>query len=199
VITVAKDGDLSYLQFAECLLPIDDFDVAGRPYLADGYEALSIRIEVSTRPGDTGPYRLDCPWDRRQSPESFPYLIDIRDPQGARIQNVPRLRRRNDHGRRGFCRAFVAPTGKYAVVARIGEDYIIGRTEVMVEEFMPDRIKVTATTDREVYRTGDTIHIDARAMFLFGPPAKGHRVSGSWLSKRMSSSPGVVKLLLQSF
>ncbi|MDD4052387.1 MAG: alpha-2-macroglobulin family protein, partial [candidate division Zixibacteria bacterium] len=48
----------------------------------------------------------------------------------------------------------------------------------LVEEFMPDRIKVTLTTADAAYRTGEMLSADVDAKFLFGPPAAGHQVSG---------------------
>ncbi len=178
LITVAKDEDLSYLQFADCLLPTSDFDVSGRPYLADGYEAFVYPDRGIYRPGDTAHIVSIVRSAEDKGLKPFPYLIEIRDPQGREFETFRVTAGESAMDAVDFTVPSFAPTGKYTIVARIGEDYTIGRADILVEEFMPDRIKVTAATDREAYSSGDTIPIEAQAKFLFGPPARGHKVSG---------------------
>jgi len=53
LITVEKDGDLSYLRLDNSRLSTGDFDVSGRPFLADGYEAFVYFDRGVFRPGET--------------------------------------------------------------------------------------------------------------------------------------------------
>ena len=71
-----------------------------------------------------------------------------------------------------------AKTGRYIakIAVQRGE---IGRGNFQVEEFMPDRIKVTLTADKPVYSVGDDISIDVDAVNLFGPPAINRKVLAS--------------------
>jgi len=179
LVTVEKDGDLSYLLFADCLLPTSDFEVAGRPYLADGYEAFVYPDRGIYRPGDTAHLVSIVRGAGDETVKPFPYIVEVRDPRGREFKSYRVTAGERTMDAVDFEIPTFAPTGRYAVIARIGEDYIIGQTDIMVEEFMPDRIKVTATTSKYIYAAGDTIDIEAEAKFLFGPPAKGHRVSGS--------------------
>lgn len=63
-------------------------------------------------------------------------------------------------------------TGKYRIEALVG-DKLIGRTAFNVETFLPQRIKNRITTEREHYRTGETITAEIAADYLFGAPAAG--------------------------
>ena len=40
-----------------------------------------------------------------------------------------------------------------------------------MEEFVPDRIKVTARLDKEFYEPGNTAELKIQAVNFFGPPA----------------------------
>lgn len=179
LVTVRKDNDLAYLRFVDCLLPTSDFDVKGRPYLSGGYEAFVYADRGIFRPGDTAHLVSIVRGVENKRLKPFPYVIDIRDPRGREFRSFRVTAGESVMDAVNFDIPTFAPTGKYAVTARIGEAYTIGQTSLMVEEFMPDRIKVTTETKCDAYRTGDTIHIEAGAKFLFGPPARGHRVSGT--------------------
>ena len=178
LITVEADGDMAYLKFSDCLLPTHEFDIKGRPYMSSGYDAYIYTDRGVYRPGDTAHIAALIRGVNGALPDDFPYLLIIKDPTGREFASF-----RHTTGLTGFnitdlsVPAF-ARTGKYQVIARIGDDYIIGQTDFLVEEFMPDRIKVAVASDRPEYVSGDSMYIDVRGKYLFGPPASGHRVSG---------------------
>ncbi len=179
LITVRYKDDLSYLRFVDCLLPTNDFDVAGRPYLTDGYEAFVYFDRDIFRPGETAHIVSIVRAASGKMPGAFPYLLEIRDPQGRKFKT---LRLTTDGSAMTATDTAIpsfAPTGRYTVTARIGEEYEIGRASFLVEEFMPDRIKVELETAKPAYVAGEVINITADAKFLFGPPAAAHRVTGT--------------------
>ena len=57
----------------------------------------------------------------------------------------------------------------------------IGRISFQVEEFMPDRMKVSLKTDNDSYALGDEIGIEVTAENLFGTPAVGRKVEASYM------------------
>lgn len=179
VITVTREGDLAYLRFSDCLLPTSDFDVSGRPYLVSGYESFVYLDRGIYRPGDTAHIVSIVRGADGRLPPEFPFLLTIRDPQGRKFKTFRMTSGKTSLAAIDFAVPAFASTGSYTVTASIGDDYEIGRTDFLVEEFMPDRIKVTLTTARNVYRAGDNIEMEVLAKFLFGPPARGNRVTGS--------------------
>jgi uncharacterized protein YfaS (alpha-2-macroglobulin family) len=67
-----------------------------------------------------------------------------------------------------------APRGTWRLEASLaGDKGIIGETEIQVQDFVPQRLKVTLATDAKMLTPGApaTIKIDAR--YLFGAPAAG--------------------------
>lgn len=178
VIIAVRDGDMSYLRLDETLLPISDFDVAGRPYLSSGYEAFLYTDRGVYRPGDTVHIVSLVRGASATLPPDFPYFLTVFDNQGRKFSSY----RLNTGGSAMAVVDFPVPdfaaTGKYAVAAIIGEDLRIGQAAFLIEEFMPDRIKVDIATPTTAYRAGETVTAAVDAKFLFGPPAAGHQVSG---------------------
>lgn len=176
IITASKGDDLSYLEFADCLQRISDFDVSGRPMFTRGYEAFVYTDRGVYRPGDTCHLVSIVRGANASIPEDFPYIIDINDPRGRSFRTQRMTASENMSGMHIDIPPY-APTGSYGVTVRIGDDYVIGRASFLVEEFMPDRIAVTVTTDRDSYRLGDTISGVISGKFLFGPPTSGNVMS----------------------
>ncbi len=72
-----------------------------------------------------------------------------------------------------------APRGGWRIEASLaGDKAVIGQVELQVQDFVPQRLKVTLTTDAKVLLPGApaTIKIDAR--YLFGAPAAGLAAEG---------------------
>jgi len=178
LITVTHKNDLSYLLFDDCLLPTSDFDVKGHPFLSDGYEAYLYLDRGIFRPGDTAHIASIVRGAGGSRPSEFPYFITVKDPRGNEFKSF-----RVNTGGSSFLDLTLripdfASTGRYNVIAHIGEDLEIGRTEFQIEEFMPDRIKVTVSSPQKFYRTGEELTAEVSGKFLFGPPAAGHKVVG---------------------
>jgi len=178
LITVTDKDDMSYLKFAECLLPTSDFEIKGRPYLTSGYDAFMYPDRGVYRPGETAHITCVVRGPDGTTPPQFPYFITIYDPgqrefQKFRMQNEGTGLVSIDLEIPDF-----AKTGKYRIVSHIGDDMNIGTTEILVEEFMPDRIRVDVTTDKTAYFTGDSMKINVTGNYFFGAPAAGHKVSG---------------------
>ncbi|MCB0539419.1 MAG: alpha-2-macroglobulin family protein, partial [Bacteroidetes bacterium] len=63
-------------------------------------------------------------------------------------------------------------TGVYSIFVYTSNNVLLASKNVMVEEFMPDRIKVNTTVNKEQYTINDqNIELSVTAQNLFGPPA----------------------------
>ena len=189
VVVVTCGDDLAYLQFDQCRLPISDFDVGGRPYSVSGYEAFVCTDRGIYRPGDTVHIVSIVRGPECSIPDSFPFLVTVYDPQGNEFRQI-----RGSTGELSFTATDIhipdfARTGNYTMSAHIGDTYEIGRAEFLVEEFMPDRIRVGAEVDKDSYSAGETMFIKAGGKFLFGPPSAGHNVSGHITIEKENFTP----------
>jgi len=176
LVTVEKDSDLSYLRLDNSRLAISDFDVSGRPFLTDGYEAFLYLDRGVFRPGDTVRLVSLVRGESGAMPSGFPYLLRIVDPRG-RLFREYRISTEQAMTSVDIAMPADVPTGKYAATAYLTDSLVLGRTEFLVEEFVPDRIKVEVRNDRPDYGVGDTMMIEVSGQMLYGAPAAGLKVT----------------------
>ncbi|MEI6061270.1 MAG: alpha-2-macroglobulin family protein, partial [Bacteroidota bacterium] len=77
-----------------------------------------------------------------------------------------------------------AMTGVYITEVYAANDVLLASRRFSVEEFVPDRIKVTAKTDKTVYLPAEAINLDILAENLYGTPAAGRRFEAELRLKR---------------
>jgi alpha-2-macroglobulin len=178
LITGEFKGDLSYIRLDQSAIPITDFDVSGRPYLSDGYEAFVYSDRGIYRPGDTVHLVSVVRGTDVSMPPSFPFFVTVSDPKGRKQESFRLSTDKTALSEVTWVVPDFAQTGKYSVAAVIGEELTIGRHDFLVEEFVPDKIKVAVATSQKEYGAGDTVSIHVAGHFLFGPPAANYSVSG---------------------
>lgn len=189
LITVSHDEDLAYLEFNQARLPVTDFEIKGRPYIDEGFDAFVYSDRGIYRPGDTAHIGIIIREADGKLPDKFPYFLTINDPSGREFKSF-----RLNSGASSFDIIDVsipefAQTGRYSIIAHIGQDLEIGRSEFQVEEFMPDRIKVEIDTRMDEYSPGEVIRAEVESRFLFGPPVGRFRVSGSMSIEKRDFGP----------
>lgn len=175
IILAELDEDFSFVHLGSGRIATTDFDVRGRRHLVTGYEAFLYLDRDIFRPGDQGNLVAIVRGPNASLPPEFPVKLEIRQPDGRIFKEL-----KSNTGGRGACEfKFSLPeyaqTGKYQASLRVAEE-VVGVADFSVEEFMPERIKVTTTLDKAVYATGETANIKVEGVNLFGPPAAGRRV-----------------------
>ena len=176
LLTATKDDDFSILQLQRHEFSKRGFDVYGIPYLKDGHEAFLYTDRSIYRPGETVNLVGIVRGKNNQVPASLPLRIEISYPSDAKFQEIE-----IETDEEGACEVQIplpahVPTGKYYARMSSGKKQI-GYDFFQVEEFMPDRMKVSVETDKEVYILGDEVNLKVKAMNLFGTPAVGRKVN----------------------
>lgn len=175
MLTVAKNDDLAFVQLDRHEIATADFNVAGPDYLEKGYEAFLWTSRGVYRPGETVELAGIVRGARHATPRPLPVHLEVLAPDG-RILREARLQT-SDSGAfevRIEIPAY-AQTGGYLAILRIAEKRV-GRARFQVEEFMPDRMKVTVTTDKPAYTLGEEVAVEVTAVNLYGPPAAERHV-----------------------
>lgn len=178
MITAAKGEDLSFIELNRRKLSTTNFEVAGAPYLDNGYEAFVYTDRGIYRPGETANLVSIVRGKGNLIPPSLPVLVQVLAPDNRIFREF-----RSQTGKEGAFELGVkfpdyAKTGGYIAKIHVA-DKEIGRKRFQVEEFMPDRIKVTLSTDKPIYGLGDEISLEVDAVNLFGPPAVNRKVLAS--------------------
>ena len=179
LITAAFGEDLCFLELTRRKIPTSDFNVDGEPVLKHGYSGYVYGERGVYRPGEVVHLAAVVRGENMSVPAPFPVVLQIKDPEG-KIFSEQRAKL-NRQGAADFSVSVphYARTGIYTALLLVGESDEIGRTEFNVEEFVPDRMKVKLTTDKESYQAGERMLIQVEAMTLFGPPASGRRVEAN--------------------
>lgn len=180
MLIVEKGEDLSFIQLNRHQLSTGDFNVGGSPYLSAGYDAFLYTSRGVYRPGEKVDLAAIVRGKQNITPPSLPVNIDILAPDGRVVNEY-----RKTTDRRGGCEITVpltayAQTGNYVAKMSVAGNEI-GRGKFQVEEFMPDRMKVNVTTDKDEYDLGDEVGMDVNAVNLFGPPAANRKVTASYM------------------
>lgn len=175
IITASLGDDLSYLKFEDCRLPASSFDIGGRPYLTSGYEAYLYPDRGVFRPNDKANITSIIRGKGLSLAEEFPIKLQILDPTN-RIFKEFNQKSKADMIEFSFEIPDYAKTGEYIAKLLVAETEI-GRCDFSVEDFIPDRIKVSLVTDKASYSVGENMLIDVSGICLFGPPAAGRKVT----------------------
>ncbi|MGB7061348.1 MAG: MG2 domain-containing protein, partial [Candidatus Zixiibacteriota bacterium] len=176
VITAEKGKDLSFAKLADCRLSLGDFDVGGDPVPREGYEAFLYTDRGVYRPGDTVHMVTIIRQADGEIPPDFPLKIQILAPDGSIFNEY-----RGWVGDAGADEFNVdiplyAMTGVYTARTLIADSVEVGRKRFNVEEFMPQRIRVEISLDKESYTAGQDVDIEVKGTMLFGPPAAERKV-----------------------
>ena len=174
-----KGDDLTYLRFSDLELQADaqtGGESWGRGDAAAAYRAALYTDRGVYRPGDVAHVSGVVRTPAHVAPEAgLRVEMVVKDP----TYNVVREKILETDAV-GFVAADLpfhdfAKTGRWTVTFRIG-DRTVGTTELNVEEFVPERMKVTAASPDGEYLGSDPVPVDIGARWLFGGNASGSRV-----------------------
>jgi hypothetical protein len=178
VITAATDNDLSFIEVDKCVLSETDFDIGGRAYLSGNYEGFIYSDRGVYRPGETLHLSAIVRGSGVKIPESFPLFLVIKRPDAKIFKKIPALLDKEGQLTLDVAIPDYALTGVYtAQLMLAGSDDVMGSYEFNVEEFMPDRMKVSIEVADKRFKVDEVIPIEVKANHLFGAPAKDRNAS----------------------
>jgi uncharacterized protein YfaS (alpha-2-macroglobulin family) len=172
-----KDDELTYLKYSELKTEIANSDVQGEPYRAEAAYRASIYTDRGVyRPGDTAHVVAVLRDQQNKAPPAgMPVELRVIDPREREFKKV--TVKTNEAGLVPLDLAFEAfqDTGSYLVKLKVA-DREVAQQGLLVEEFVPERMKVTASTDKPGYAQGAVVPVKVEAAYLFGGSAEGSPV-----------------------
>jgi uncharacterized protein YfaS (alpha-2-macroglobulin family) len=189
MVTVVKDADFSFISLSKTQVETSRFEVGGLTSNAAHYQAFMYGDRDLYRPGDTiytnTVVRND---DWRTPPAGLPVKVRLLLPTGKEYVSLGE--RLNATG--AVASRFILPasimTGLYTLEVLTGNDVLLTSRQVSVEEFIPDRLKVTVTAAPTTVRPAETVNAKIMALNLFGPPAAGRKFEVEFSLKANSFS-----------
>jgi len=175
---IARDGEeLTYLKYSELKTEIANSDVQGEPYREEKPYRASIWSDRGVyRPGDTAHVAAVLRGqDDSAPPSGMPVELVVVDPRERELKKV--ALKTNEAGVVALDVPFEAfqDTGRYHVTLKVA-DREVATYGLSVEEFVPERMKVTARTEKDGYVQGEEVPVAVEAAYLFGGSAEGSPV-----------------------
>ncbi|NQV31067.1 MAG: hypothetical protein HQ515_00145 [Phycisphaeraceae bacterium] len=188
VITAQRQGDLTYLQPRDWQWMTEKTAASSRAY-ARHYEAMLYTDRGVYRPGDTVHLTGIIREAQGSVAPTFPLVVYVFRPDGVRVKELAITREQGDQGM--FHVDYLTPedgfTGQYRFLAHIaGDDHVLGRTEAIVEAFLPVRMEVKAHTATAWQGPNDLPQLHVSARYLWDQPGATLPVSVTGWAKSLA-------------
>ncbi|RRA98582.1 alpha-2-macroglobulin family protein [Larkinella rosea] len=173
MVLAKTEDDFNYLLLQDAKVETSRFEVEGKRDNPTGFDAFVYGDRNIYRPGETIHFNTIIRNPVWESVGEIPLKIKVLSPNGKEYRVL-----RQTTNEQGAVATDVpidpaAVTGTYITEIYNANDVLLASRNISIEEFIPDRIRVEARTERDAYRTGETVTMTATATNLFGPPATG--------------------------
>lgn len=174
---IARAGsEIALVAFNQPALDLSEYQVAGRSQTAQDVYAWSGRDLF--RPGEVLQVSaLLRDHDGRPLPQAQTLYATLRQPDGRAISVLPLEPQAQGYYSYQRTLAEDAPTGRWSLEYRLDPSAPepVGRFAFRIEEFLPERLKLTLDSSQARLAAGDRLKLDVDAAFLYGAPAAGNR------------------------
>ncbi len=170
VIAKSKE-DFNYLPFSTTRVGTSRFDVGGKRINSTGLDAYIYGERDMYRPGETI-HAAVIIRDKLWNPmPDVPVKMKFVLPNGKELSTVRKTLNAQGAAEASVPLSTAAITGSYTMEVYTGNDVLLASKNIMIEEFLPDRIKVTAKLDKPFLLPGQSTNLSVNALNFFGPPA----------------------------
>lgn len=172
LITAEKNGDFTAINLFDTEVNTSQFEVGGYRDLPNGLQTFIYLERNIYRPGEQINFATIVRNQTWASPGKLPIKIEIVNPNGKKMKTFTKTLNEQGSVNATFATLKESLTGVYSIFMYTSNNVLLASKNVMVEEFMPDRIKVNTSISKKAYTLNDkTISLDIKAQNLFGPPA----------------------------
>lgn len=171
-MVIAKTADdFTYLPFSKTRVNTSRFDVGGKRNNATGLDAFIYAERDIYRPGERINYSLILRDKNWKSPGEIPVKIKFLLPNGKELRSFRKSLNEQGAADGNLDISTSAITGSYSVELYSSNDVLLATKNFQVEEFVPDRIKVSAKLSKPYLQPSDVASLQINAVNFFGPPA----------------------------
>lgn len=189
MITARSGDDFNTMLFEGTKVETSRYDVGGAQENPAGYQAFIYGERNIYRPGETvhlNTVLRNADW---KPVANVPVKMKILLPNGKTYKAMKLTLNAQGAAESSVVLPVSAVTGTYMAEVYSANDILLNSYPVSVEEFMPDRIRVTLDADRDVMTNRDSLLVTAHAVNLFGPPAAGRNYEMQFLLRRQDFRP----------
>ncbi|MGZ5222229.1 MAG: MG2 domain-containing protein, partial [Chitinophagaceae bacterium] len=175
-MVIAKTADdFTYLPFSNTRVNTSRFDVGGKISNPTGLDAFIYAERDIYRPGERLNYTAVLRDKNWKSPGEIPIKLKMLLPNGRELRSF-----RKGLNEQGATDGSIdispsAITGSYTLEVYSSNDVLLATKNFMIEEFVPDRIRVQVKLDQAFLKPGTISNLQLNAMNFFGPPAANRK------------------------
>lgn len=187
---IAKSADdFNYLPFSTTRVNTSRFEVGGSRSNASGLDAFIYPERDIYRPGEKINFSVIIRDRQWKSPGELPVKLKFLLPNGKELKTFRKTLNAQGSMEGNVDIAESAITGTYSLEVYTSNDVLLSTQPFRIEEFVPDRIKVTAKLDKTALQSSDIAKLDIHAVNFFGPPAANRNYECEIQIKRRSFNP----------
>jgi uncharacterized protein YfaS (alpha-2-macroglobulin family) len=169
---IAKTADdFNYLPFNTTRINTSRFEVGGRRNNPSGLDAFIYPERDIYRPGERVNFAVIVRDRQWKSPGELPVLLKFLLPNGKELKSFRKTLNAQGSIDGNVDIAESAITGSYSLEVYTSNDVLLATQPFRIEDFIPDRIKVTVQLDKAILEPGDISQLNIHAVNFFGPPA----------------------------
>jgi uncharacterized protein YfaS (alpha-2-macroglobulin family) len=169
---VAKTADdFNYLPFNSTKVNTSRFELGGKHINSTGLDAFIYEERDIYRPGEKINFSVIVRDKQWKSPGEIPVKMKFLLPNGKELKTFRKNLNEQGSLEGNIDIASSAITGSYSLEVYTSNDVLLATQPFRIEEFVPDRIKVTAKLDKPFLEPGDASQLNIQAVNFFGPPA----------------------------
>ncbi|RYG43853.1 MAG: alpha-2-macroglobulin family protein, partial [Chitinophagaceae bacterium] len=189
-MVIAKTADdFNYLPFNNTRVNTSRFEVGGKRSNPSGLDAFVYAERDIYRPGEKINFSVIIRDRQWKNPGDIPIKLKFLMPNGKELKTF-----RKNLNEEGSLEANVdinvtAITGGYSLEVYTSNDILLATKSFSVEEFVPDRIRVSTKLDKTALKPGETSKLSINAMNFFGPPAANRKYETEIQVKQKSFAP----------
>ncbi len=173
---VAKTADdFTYLPFHNTRVNTSRFDVGGKRNSVTGLDAFVYAERDIYRPGETLNFAVLLRDKHWKTVGEVPVKLKLLLPNGKELKSFRKTTNEQGGVEGNVAISVAAITGSYTLEVYSSNDVLLATKNFMVEEFVPDRIKVSAKLDKPFLKPGDNSVLSINAINFFGPPAANRK------------------------
>jgi uncharacterized protein YfaS (alpha-2-macroglobulin family) len=155
-MVIAKTADdFNYLPFTNTKVNTSRFDVGGKRNNATGLDAFVYAERDIYRPGEKVNFSVVLRDRKWKSPGTIPIKIKFLLPNGKELKTFRKTLNEQGSTEGNVEISTSAITGSYLMEVYSSNDVLLASKNFMIEEFVPDRIKVTTKLSKEFLRPQD--------------------------------------------
>jgi alpha-2-macroglobulin len=173
LVTAELDGDFNFINLPDYRVESSRFPVDGKRSSGSLYDAMLYGDRNIYRPGEkiilSGVVR-----ELTQGvPAGIPVRVRLTNPRGTVLMEQQHTLNAGGSFETSYQTLPTAPSGTYRFELSTGNNLYLTDYQVSVEDFVPDRLRVSLTPSTESASPGDKITYALQAFNFFGPPAAG--------------------------